>query len=149
MLASSRCAQNLDFIIKCRKIVGGLGIGQSLVTRQPINFLTMLDAKTGVIHDLEHELYRKSIKSKVLVFPNAVGSSVGAYTLYSLKKRGRAPTAVVCTGVIDIITASACAISDIPAVVISGQISDPTSIIKTGTQLLVDANRCHIRIRRN
>ena len=35
-------------VIKCRKIVGGLGFGHSLVTRQPINFLTMLDPETGI-----------------------------------------------------------------------------------------------------
>ena len=90
-------------VIKCRKIVGGLGFGHSLVTRQPINFLTMLDPETGIFHDLEHENTWQILKSKVLVFPKAIGSSVGAYALYSLKTKGLAPTAVICTSLIDII----------------------------------------------
>ena len=133
-------------VIKCRKIVGGLGFGQCLVTRQPINFLTMLDPETGIFHDLEHELHGRSLKSKVLVFPKAIGSSVGAYTLYSLKNKGLAPTAVICTSLIDIITASACAISEIPAVDMKGQRFESKSMIRQGTEVLVDADSCRIEI---
>jgi predicted aconitase with swiveling domain len=133
-------------VIKCRKIVGGLGFGQSLVTRQPINFLTMLDPETGIFHDLEHELHGRSLKSKVLVFPKAIGSSVGAYALYSLKTKGLAPTAVICTSQIDIITASACAISEIPAVDMKGQRFESKLMIRQGTQVLVDADSSRIEI---
>jgi len=133
----------MNLVIKCRKIIGGLALGQALVTRQPINFLTMLDPETGIVHDSEHELYGSSLKSKVLVFPNAIGSTVGAYAFYSLKVKGLAPEAVICTNIIDIITASACAISDIPAVDMKGQPSDSTSLIKPGIRVLVDADsRC-------
>ncbi len=106
----------------------------------------MLDPKTGIVKDPEHELYGKSLKSKVLIFPNAVGSSVGAYVLYSLKMNGFAPSAIVCTNGIDIITASACAISDIPAVDIGGKQMESLSLIKSGIQVLVDADDCHIEI---
>jgi predicted aconitase with swiveling domain len=133
-------------VIKCRKIVGGLGFGQSLVTRQHINFLTMLDPETGIFHDLEHELHGRSLKSKVLVFPKAIGSSVGAYALYSLKTKGLAPTAVICTSQIDIITASACAISEIPAVDMKGQRFESKLMIRQGTQVLVDADSSRIEI---
>ena len=68
----------------CKKIVGGSGSGKTLVTSQPINFLAMVDARTGVVTDSKHELYGKSLKNVVLVYPNAVGSSVGAYVFYSL-----------------------------------------------------------------
>ena len=78
-------------VIKCRKIVGGLGFGQCLVTRH-------------------------------------------------------APTAVICTSLIDIITASACAISEIPAVDMKGQRFESKSIIRQGTQVLVDADSCRIEI---
>jgi predicted aconitase with swiveling domain len=100
----------------------------------------MLDPKTGIIKDPAHELYGKSLKSKVLIFPNAVGSSVGAYVLYSLKMHGSAPSAIICTNGIDIITASACAISEIPAVVTAGRQAESVSRIKSGIQLLVDAD---------
>jgi phosphomecalonate degydratase small subunit len=121
-------------------------MGRSLVTTQPINFLTMLNPRTGIVDDSEHELYGRSLKSKILVFPNAIGSSVGAYALYSLKTKGLAPRAIICSSVIDIITASACAISDIPAVDMKGQPFESMSIIRTGTQVVVDADSCHIKI---
>ena len=44
-------------ISNCRKIVGGSGEGKALVTDQPINFLAMVDAKTGMITDPRHELH--------------------------------------------------------------------------------------------
>ncbi|MDW0314933.1 MAG: DUF126 domain-containing protein [Nitrososphaeraceae archaeon] len=135
---------SIDSYIVCRKIVGGLARGRSVVTRQPINFLTMLDPKTGIIKDPDHELYGKSLRSKVLIFPNAVGSSVGAYVLYSLKMQGTAPSAIICTHGIDIITASACAISEIPTVSTAGRQTESVSRIKSGIQVLVDADDCHI-----
>jgi predicted aconitase with swiveling domain len=102
-------------ISNCKKIVGGAGQGQVLITKQPINFLAMVDAKTGVITDPKHELYNKLMKCKVLVFPYAVGSSVGAYAIYSLREYGTAPSAVICSKA-DITTASGCAIANIPVV---------------------------------
>jgi uncharacterized protein len=102
-------------ISNCRKIVGGTGEGEILFTTQPINFLAMVDAKTGTIMDLKHEIYNKSMKGKVLIFPYAVGSSVGAYTIYSLRKYESAPRAIVCSKA-DITTASGCAIANIPVV---------------------------------
>ncbi len=102
-------------INNCKKIVGGSGEGCALVTMQPINFLAMVDPKTGLITDPKHELHEKSLKDAVLVFPYAVGSSVGAYTIYSLREFGSAPSAVVCSKA-DITTASGCAIANIPLV---------------------------------
>jgi predicted aconitase with swiveling domain len=76
----------------------------------------MLDTQVGTIIDRNHELFGQSIKNVILVFPNAVGSSVGAYSIYSLRINGVAPTAIVCTNKADITTASGCAISSIPVV---------------------------------
>jgi predicted aconitase with swiveling domain len=132
--------------IKCRKIVGGDARGLSLVTKQPINFLTMVDIKNGIINDPDHELYDKSVKCTILFFPNAIGSSVGAYTLYSLKKNKAAPAAIVCTNKTDVTTASACAISNIPAVDMAGTELSLPSVIKSGLEVFVDADKCKIHI---
>lgn len=101
--------------MKCRKIVNGSANGEALVTTQAINFLTMIELKTGVVKDEKHELYGKSIMGKVLFFPNSIGSSVGAYSIYALKVNGVAPKAIACTKA-DITTASGCAIANIPLV---------------------------------
>lgn len=129
-------------ISNCRKIVGGLGEGRALVTAQPINFLAMVDAKTGMITDPKHELYEKSLKGAVLVFPYAVGSSVGAYVLYSLKEYGTAPSAVVCDKA-DITTASGCAIANIPVV----DLPEGAPAIKQGLIARVEADGGRITVK--
>jgi uncharacterized protein len=102
-------------ISNCHKIVGGTGEGEILVTTEPINFLSMVDAKTGMVTDLRHQLHGRSLKGVILVLPYAIGSSVGAYAIYSLKEYGTAPKAVICSKA-DITIASGCAIANIPVV---------------------------------
>ncbi|HEX9678975.1 aconitase X swivel domain-containing protein [Nitrososphaera sp.] len=122
----------------CRKIVGGVGEGRALVSSQPINFLAMVDANTGKITDEKHELFGRSLKDVVLVFPNAVGSSVGAYAFYSLRESGSAPAAIVCSRA-DITTASGCAIASIPAVDLPEK--KPLSSIAQGARVRVNADK--------
>jgi uncharacterized protein len=124
-------------ISNCRRIVGGTGEGKTLVTMQPINFLAMVNAKTGTITDPLHELHDKSLKGSVLILPYAIGSSVGAYAIYSLKEYENAPSAVVCSKV-DITTASGCALAEIPVVDLPD--GTPISILKQGLKARVEAD---------
>jgi uncharacterized protein len=104
--------------IKCKRIVGGITKGKLLFSEQPLNFLAMLNVKTGEVIDTNHELINKTLKNNILVFPNSVGSSVGAYTIFSLKNNNTSPNGIICTNSVDITTASGCAISNIPLVYI-------------------------------
>jgi phosphomecalonate degydratase small subunit len=125
--------------VNCRKIVPGIGISKALVTNNVINFLAMVDTKSATIIDKHHELYGKSIKGIILVFPNAIGSSVGAYAIYSLKINRVAPSAIICINNADIITASGCAISDIPLV---DMLEKPSSfILESEMEVCVDADK--------
>ena len=130
-------------ISNCRRIVGGTGEGKTLVTMQPINFLAMVNAKTGTITDPLHELHNKSLKGSVLILPYAIGSSVGAYAIYSLKEYENAPSAVVCSKV-DITTASGCALAEIPVVDLPD--GTPISILKQGLKARVEADARRIII---
>jgi predicted aconitase with swiveling domain len=124
--------------LNCRKIVQGIGTSKALVTKDVINFLAMVDIKSATIIDKNHELFGKSIKDIILVFPNAVGSSVGAYAIYSLKINRVAPTAIICINNADIITASGCAISDIPLV---DMLEKPSSfILESEMEISVNAD---------
>lgn len=116
-------------------IVRGRASGELLVAKNPINFLGGIDKKTGVVHDKNHDLYGKSVGGKILAFPFGVGSSVGAYTLYSLKYNKCAPLAMICIKA-DLTTASGCAISNIPLVVASK--SDFESLVQEN-EATVDA----------
>lgn len=131
-------------ISNCKKIVGGAGEGQALVTAQPINFLAMVDSKTGVVTDPKHELYNKSLKGAVLVFPYAVGSSVGAYAIFSLSENGAAPSAIICSKA-DITTASGCAIAKIPVVDLPKDTQ--LSAIKQGSVASVQADEGRIIVK--
>ena len=99
-------------------IVKGKARGIIMKCVNPINFLVAVEKKTGVILDKSHELYQKSIKNSILVFPHGIGSSVGAYTIYSLKSNNSAPSAMVCLKA-DLTVASGCALANIPFVLVS------------------------------
>ena len=104
----------MQYSLKCKVIVGGRAKGRILSTKKPINFLSSVDHSTGLITDRNHELYGESLKDSLLVFPYAVGSSVGAYSIFALRSNGVSPSGVICTLKTDITTASGCAIANIP-----------------------------------
>ncbi|MHA7646371.1 aconitase X swivel domain-containing protein [Nitrosopumilus sp. S4] len=104
-----------------RKIlVQGNVKGKILKSKMPINFLGTVDKKTGIISDKNHELFNKSIKDTVLVFPSGVGSSVGAYTIYSIKSNNSAPIAMICQKA-DLTVATGCALANIPLIIVSNE----------------------------
>ena len=123
--------------INCKKIVGGKANGLALLSNRPINMLSMLDTKTGRIIDKDHNLFNQTFKDRILVLPNCIGSSVGAYIFYSLKINGVSPKAIICTNSCDIITASGCAISNIPLVDGTGSSFES---LDNNTKVTVDAN---------
>jgi len=101
-------------------LVKGKVEGIILKSEAPINFLGTVDKKTGIISDKNHELFEKSIKNSVLVFPSGVGSSVGAYTIYSIKSNNSAPLAMICQKA-DLTVATGCALANIPLVIVSDE----------------------------
>ena len=101
-------------------LVQGKIQGTILKSENPINFLGTVDKKSGVISDENHDLYNKSIKDSVLVFPSGVGSSVGAYTIYSIKANNSAPLAMICQKA-DLTVATGCAVADIPLVIVDDE----------------------------
>ncbi|MHA7733538.1 aconitase X swivel domain-containing protein [Nitrosopumilus sp. S6] len=120
-------------------LVSGKVEGTVLKSKDAINFLGTVDKKTGIISDKNHSLYQKSIKDIILVFPSGVGSSVGAYTIYSIKSNETAPLAMICTKA-DLTVATGCALANIPLVVIS---DEEFSSINNGMKLSLDTDSSH------
>jgi len=116
-------------------IVKGKTTGKVLLSKNPINFLGGVDKKTGIIRDEKHDLFGKLVGNRVLVFPHSIGSSVGAYTIYSLKYNRCAPLAMICQKA-DLTTASGCAISNIPLLIAE---REEYESLKDGQEVLVDA----------
>ena len=115
-------------------IVQGNAQGKVLKSTNPINFLGAVDKKTGIIRDKKYDIFEKSIKDTILVFPHGIGSSVGAYTIYSLKSNNSAPVAMICTKA-DLTVASGCALANIPMIVVSNEEFDS---IQDGNKITVD-----------
>ncbi|MGY5149502.1 MAG: aconitase X swivel domain-containing protein [Candidatus Nitrosopumilus sp. bin_68KS] len=117
-------------------LVAGKVDGTVLKSEKPINFLGTVDKKTGIISDSNHELYGKSIKDVILIFPSGVGSSVGAYTIYSIKSNNSAPLAMICQKA-DLTVATGCALANIPLITISDK---EFNAIKNGMKISLDTD---------
>ncbi len=117
-------------------LVSGKVQGVVLKSEKPINFLGTVDKKTGIISDKNHDLFEKSIKDTILVFPSGVGSSVGAYTIYSIKSNNTAPLAMICQKA-DLTVVTGCALANIPLIIIS---DEEFSSIKNGMKISIDTD---------
>ena len=115
-------------------LVHGKVQGTVLKSNMPINFLGAVDKKTGTVLDRSHDLYGKSIRDAILAFPSGIGSSVGAYTIYSIKSNSSAPAAMLCTK-IDLTVVTGCALAGIPLLTVSGEEFDS---IQTGQKVSLD-----------
>jgi predicted aconitase with swiveling domain len=102
-------------ILSGRKISKGLAEGEVLKSTSPISFLGGVDPKTGVVMDKNSNVFGKSIKDKIFVFPMGKGSTVGSYVIYQLKKNGAAPLAIINKEAETIVSVGAI-ISDIPMI---------------------------------
>jgi predicted aconitase with swiveling domain len=98
-----------------RTIYPGRACGESLVSTLAISFFGGIDPDTGIVVEKNHPLEGKCIAGKVLIFPTGKGSTVGSYTLYRLKKNGKAPCAII-NSQCETITAVGCIIAEIPCI---------------------------------
>ena len=121
--------------LKGRKIFKGTAKAEALVSTEGISFYGGVDPDTGIVVEKDHPLEGKSISGKILVFPQGKGSTVGSYTMYRLKKNGKAPAAII-NKECDPIIAVGAIISEIPAV-------DKIDIakIKDGSIVEIDAEK--------
>jgi len=101
--------------IKGRGLVEGIARGEIIATRQALSFLGGVDRLTGKIVDQKNDLYQEKITGKILYIPKSVGSTVGAYVIYSICKSNLGPKAIICENA-DSMLVTGCAISEIPLI---------------------------------
>ena len=121
-------------------LVSGKVQGIVLKSNDPINFLGTVDKKTGIVSDKNHDLFGTSIKDVILVFPSGVGSSVGAYTIYSIKSNKAAPLAMICKKA-DLTVATGCALANIPLITIP---DEKFVSLENGMKLLLDTDSSNL-----
>ena len=130
-------------VLKGRSISKGCAEGEALVCREPIGFNFGVDASNGVITEYNHELFGKSIKDKILLFPHGKGSTGGSYVVYQLAKNKTGPRAIINMTTETIIAVGAI-MAGIP--VIDSLEKNPYDLILTGDHVKVDADQGHIVI---
>lgn len=123
-----------------RKIYAGQATGEALVSSMGISFFGGVDPESGVVVERGHDLEGQSIAGKVLVFPTGKGSTVGSYTLYRLKRAGKAPIAII-NAECETITAVGCIIAEIPCV---DQV--PIEQLQSGQKVIVNGERGTVAI---
>ena len=119
-----------------KRIVGGCATGILVRSYQPINFLGMINKDTGTIQDKSHDLYHKNIQNAILAFPYGIGSSVGAYTIHSMKTNSVAPAAMLCERA-DLTVATGCALANIPMAILD---ESEMKLLQNDTKVTVDTN---------
>ena len=81
--------------MKGRMISPGKVVGEAIVSIDPIGFYGGIDINTGLVIEKGHILEGKSVKDKILVFPNGKGSTVGSYVIYGIAKNKVGPRAII------------------------------------------------------
>ncbi len=128
----------MSIILKGRPISKGYAEGEALLCHEPIGFNFGMDVETGTVIEHNHELMNKSIKDKILVFPNGKGSTGGSYVVYQLAKSKTAPAAII-NVLTETIIAVGAIMGGIPVVDKLDQ--DPYAVIADGDFVKVDATK--------
>ena len=142
-------------VLKGRGLNGGVAEGEALITK-PINFWGaymqgILSGGLSKIEDTKHELYGKSLKGKVLVFPFSIGSLAGGVSLLEAIKRGVGPKGIVNSKTDSVVLVGpvfARIFYGIEVPVVDSLDKDPLKTIRNGDHLTVDGNKGTVEVTR-
>lgn len=121
--------------IQCKGILPGKAKGRALVMRDPISFQGEID-EAGNIVVRGHAYVGENVAGKVLIYPEAKGSSGGCMMLRLLARRGKKPAAIVNTRNLDPNLVEGAILADVPMLCFPQR--DPYEIISTGDLVEVD-----------
>lgn len=94
-------------VIKCRKIVKGIGKGLVITSTDSISFY-FVNPKNGIVIEKNHDLAGQIIVGKILVFPSGKGSTVVQIDgLYDLFLHRKLPSALIVKNVEPVIVSAA------------------------------------------
>ena len=124
--------------IKFKGILPGKAVGEALVLRDPVGFQGEINEE-GTIVAAGHPYAGKSVSNKILIYPEAKGSSGGCMMLRLLAKRGKKPAAIVNTRHLDPNLVEGAILADVPMLCYPER--DPYEIISTGDRIEVDGDK--------
>ena len=123
--------------IKFKGILPGRAVGEALVLKEPIGFQGEIDEE-GYIVIAGHPYVGENVSNKILIYPEAKGSSGGCMMLRLLAKRGKKPAAIVNTRHLDPNLVEGAILADIPMLCYPDR--DAYELISTGDRVEVDGN---------
>lgn len=124
-------------IIHGRKVVGGKVMAEALVSHEPVGGFCSLNRATGTYTERGHELCNKVFADKILVFPNAKGSSGWSANWKMTKWSKMNPAGMLITH-LGTRSALGAVLLENPAM--TGFDIDPTTVIETGDIVEIDAD---------
>jgi len=92
----------MNKILKGRGLSDGIAEGEVIITSQPFSisaaftFPLIQFSKKLKVADRTHELYKKDVKDKVLIFPYPIGTTTLGFVLLETIHRAIGPKAIVC-----------------------------------------------------
>ena len=88
--------------LKGKPVFGRLASGPALMTKIPIDFTASFTKPKNIfpwwrsqIQDRHHDLFKRNVKGRVLIFPAAIGSTYTGMVLLELMYQECAPAAIV------------------------------------------------------
>lgn len=124
-------------IIHCRKAYPGHAAGEAIVSNMAMGTWKIIDEKTGLITANGSDMYGKTIKGAVILFPCGKGSSGWGHNFQCLAHNGAAPAAMM-VGNIDSRVALGAISARVPTV--TDFDIDPWSVIENGDWVDVNAD---------
>lgn len=89
----------MENVIQGRVLVEGEAAGLALWSDEPLSFWGGYDQNTGEIIDRRHPLSGKVGTNRVIAIPHTRGSSTTTAVLLESVRQGKAPAAIITTGV--------------------------------------------------
>jgi uncharacterized protein len=129
---------------RARGVVRGRAAGEALVCAKSFSFLGDVDMDSGEIIAREHPQRGASIAGKVMIYPEAKGSSGGCVVLMSLAKAGKAPAAIVLVKPADFNIVEGAIVTGLP--LLCEPADDLLSLIRSGERVAVDGATGEIRV---
>jgi uncharacterized protein len=121
--------------IQCKGILPGKARGRALIMKDPISFQGEIDEE-GTIVVRGHPHAGENVAGKVLIYPEAKGSSGGCMMLRLLAKRGKKPAAIVNTRNLDPNLVEGAILADVPMLCFPKE--DLYGILSSGDLVEVD-----------
>ena len=129
--------------VKCRRLIGGSGEGEALVSKEAINFY-LCDHEDGVLLEKNHHLKGRSFAHKVVVLPTGKGSSVVQLDgLFQMMEKKNLPAALIVIDPEPVLVSSVYVV-EVPMV--DRMETDPYTLIEDGDHVKVDADNQTVTI---